>query len=72
MDATINGDEPWGWKDALEESTSQLNSLWQGAPAEEEEEEGGVAGVASVVRAADIAFQGYRALVVSTRRCSSC
>ncbi|CAB1098719.1 unnamed protein product [Ectocarpus sp. CCAP 1310/34] len=62
MDAMINGDEPWGWKDALEESTSQLNSLWQGGPAEESEE-GGVAGVLSVVRAADIAFQGYRALV---------
>ncbi|CAM9684554.1 unnamed protein product, partial [Ectocarpus sp. 6 AP-2014] len=62
MDATINGDEPWGWKDALEESTTQLNSLWQASPAEEEGE-GGVAGVTSVVRAADIAFQGYRALV---------
>lgn len=73
MDATINGDEPWGWKDALEESTNQLNSaLWQRGPADEEEEGGGVASVANILRAADIAFQGYRALVVSTHRLNSC
>lgn len=60
--------QPWTWIDALEVATRLLNSFSQEGMFSDEGEVEEATGY-DVEEAADIAFQGYRALVVSTVSC---
>ena len=66
MDTDYNNNNPWTWEYALDEAIRQLNSISSGENgAQSDSDETGSFSPGVVQETADVAFQGYRALVVS-------